>query len=499
MSQWLSGQDEGWRNQLLVLGASELAALWHLPHRDLTASQIRWINALQVPIPKALTDERIGPFIGMNRYGNRELPAFLPWKTRLSHVSIIGKTETGKSSLAHGMIHQDIAAGRPVFVMEPHGTLISSILQHSIPVGREKDVVILDIDQTIKGVYYPFPLNILGRLEGKNAAVAVGRFITILETIYTDMAARQMSDTLNALLMTLANEPNPTLLNLRKLMRDEGYRHQLLKKTRNLVAREFWEDMEGKDRELAARLNPVKWRLRGFYNSDQLLSITCHPDTLDLAELMRQGKIILVSLKGDEQAMPTQERWILGASIIAQIEMIALAGALTTPYTFYIDEAQNFVTTALPDMLSQVRKFNLGLVLINQFLDQLAGPTLKALLGNAGTLIGFEMGETDAKILDAYFKPEFETQSLLKLGKHRAAVTTRFENDRLPAFSLETVPPPGQGEANPQREAELRALSVATYTPKPYSEVINWIERNYGGTESDIPDEIIETDDDLFE
>lgn len=170
--------------------------------------------------------------------------------------------------------------------------------------------------------------------------------------------------------------------------------------------------------------------------------------------------------------------------------------AANKPCVLYVDEAQQFAETALADMLSQVRKYNLWLVVLHQYLKQMQGKTLDALVGNVGTLIGFEVGDPDAGALRSYMAPGFERQMLTSLGKFRAAISMRVGDRREPAFSLETLPPPGYGAPDPERERYLRAKSVATYTPKPYSEVMDWINQTYGSSGLDYDED---TGDEFFE
>ena len=41
----------------------------------------------------------------------------------ITHINVLGRTRTGKSTLMHNMIHQDIQAGKGVGLIDPHGDL----------------------------------------------------------------------------------------------------------------------------------------------------------------------------------------------------------------------------------------------------------------------------------------------------------------------------------------------------------------------------------------
>ena len=69
------------------------------------------------------------------------------------------------------------------------------------------------------------------------------------------------------------------------------------------------------------------------------------------------------------------------------------------PFFVYADEFHSFTTSAFSGMLSELRKYGLGLVLAHQHTDQLDKSTLEAILGNVGTVTAFRVGASDAPIL----------------------------------------------------------------------------------------------------
>ena len=57
---------------------------------------------------------------------------------------IVGKTGTGKSVLLSNMIISDMKSGNGLCVLDPHGELIDSVLEH-IPTNRINDVILFDV------------------------------------------------------------------------------------------------------------------------------------------------------------------------------------------------------------------------------------------------------------------------------------------------------------------------------------------------------------------
>ncbi|MGE0854254.1 MAG: DUF87 domain-containing protein [Hyphomicrobiaceae bacterium] len=64
-------------------------------------------------------------------------------ETRRRHLHIVGQTGSGKSTLFANLIAQDLAAGRGVGLLDPHGSLALGALG-SVPSRRAHEVVYLD-------------------------------------------------------------------------------------------------------------------------------------------------------------------------------------------------------------------------------------------------------------------------------------------------------------------------------------------------------------------
>lgn len=466
------------------LTSAELAAFWHLPHKDLEGSRIHWLKSAQIPLPQAMKsmtpDE--GVLMGVNRIGGKELPTYLPHDGRDRHAAIIGKSGTGKSSLMLRLINEDIAMGRGLCVLDPHGSLVKDIIRYSIPPEREGDVVILDVANHLDGVRYPPPLNPLARSVGGDATytVVVNMVMNVFEKAYPGFSETQMGYILKNCLYTLEHENTPNLFDAQRLFRDPHYRARMVDKLVNLSTRDFWRTFTKQSaNNLEKAWFPLQRRLSGFFDSNEALAITCHPKPLSMRDLMRDNKIVLVSL-GSSGFIGESERRLLGAAVVSQVQMAAMTGIIPEGRLFmlYIDEAQNFVSSALPQILSEARKFHLSLHLANQYFKQLTGDTLDAIEGNIGTMFAFEVGESDAGDLKIFMGEKFTTDDLAKMGNYRAAVTTRYRNERQPPFSLETLPPPGHGVGNVtacETEYRIREKSIRSYTPMTEAEVIGAI------------------------
>src|SRR5262249_35841581 len=91
------------------------------------------------------------------------------------------------------------------------------------------------------------------------------------------------------------------------------------------------------------------------------------------------------------------------------------------------------------NMLSELRKYRLNLILAHQFLSQLEIPVRDAILGNVGTMISFRLGLTDAEILEKEFYPAFTATDLVSLPNYRIYLKLMVDGVVSRPFSAETL------------------------------------------------------------
>ena len=83
-----------------------------------------------------------------------------------------------------------------------------------------------------------------------------------------------------------------------------------------------------------------------------------------------------------------------------------------------LDEFQDFTTLMLANMMSELRKYGVGLTLAHQHLNQLDPELRHAVFGNAATAIAFRLGAEDATLFAKEFQPAFDVEDLINLPNH---------------------------------------------------------------------------------
>ena len=109
-------------------------------------------------------------------------------------------------------------------------------------------------------------------------------------------------------------------------------------------------------------------------------------------------------------------------------------------FYLYIDEFPAFATTSFATMLSEMRKYRLNLVLAHQYMAQVDETVRDAILGNAGTVIAFRTGLTDALVLEKEFHPEFTAHDLVNLPNYHIYLKLMTDGVISKPFSAATLP-----------------------------------------------------------
>ena len=90
-------------------------------------------------------------------------------------------------------------------------------------------------------------------------------------------------------------------------------------------------------------------------------------------------------------------------------------------------------------MLPELRKYQVALVLANQYLGQLDEEVRKSVLGSVGTLVAFRIGPEDAAVLGRELQPTFEVLDLLNLPNRRFYAKLMIDGTPSKPFSGRTI------------------------------------------------------------
>lgn len=464
-----------------ILNIDELASVYHFPTTTVEVNALARSSAkkgeapFNVPLKSQVEPQEL-TLIGKTDYRNKQEEFGIKLDDRKRHIYIIGKSGTGKSTLLENMIIDDLQEGRGVVVIDPHGELAEKVIE-SVPEHRVNDTVVIDPAD----VQWPISFNPLEKVEGYEERIASG-FVSVLKKIFGNSWGPRLEYILRNATKALIEAPNSTMMGIPRMLTERGYRDFVLQHVTDPVVRNFWQyewnAMEPKQQ--AEAIGPVLNKVGQFLSSSMIRNLTCQPkSTIDFRDVMDNKKILVVNLsKGrvGEDAMA-----LLGSMIVTRVQLAAMsradvAASERADCFLYVDEFQNFATDSFAEILSEARKYGLGLTIAHQYIAQLPEEVRDAVIGNVGTMILFRVGTPDGESLQKEFSPVFSVEDMINLPK--AHIYTKLLVDGFAAqpFSAITLPPRHIEQS--YRDAVI-ASSRAQYA-RPREEVENLIDEISG-------------------
>ena len=342
------------------------------------------------PPAKILTDKDIS--LG---FDDAKQPVMIGTIDRCKHMDVIGTTGSGKSAFCVYCILQDIARGRGVCVLDPHGGHPDSVFNQVLASLRNNGwfdtgkvhIVAPNSPEYVVG------FNPLAPVGKKDPSVIADAMLEAFQRVWGNENADTKPLMHRILLATFialseAHLPLAEASNLLDYEDRSGLRRKLIASTKNPVARNGLEYIQRlAEKRDSSEFNQTVMgpenRLVKFLASDAIrLMFSTTRDrgdrTLDFLEIMDRGDIILVDLqRGDAISGPNCK--LLGAIIVRYLfelmasrkELPLPKGERYHPFMVYIDEAHEYLSGDVQKLLTEARKYRLGLTLAHQFVYQL--------------------------------------------------------------------------------------------------------------------------------
>lgn len=361
---------------------------------------------------------------------------------RFSHIYIIGKTGTGKSTLLETMALQDIERGRGLALIDPHGDLVQRVAAQ-VPTRRKSDMIYLNACDPTQ----PYGYNPLSHVREDRIALAASGFIEVFKKMWSEAWGVRMEHILRNVLMALLEQPHATMHDVLHILSDRKFRTEIARGLKNETVRTFFlkEFERFSFGYRADGTAPIQNKV-GAFLSDPLLNrlLTAPKRDLHIRQIMDEGRVLLVNLaKG---RMGEDSSSLLGGLLVTTLGLAAFSRAEVPAHArrdfyVYVDEFQNFTTLAMANMFSELRKYRVGVTVAHQYLHQLEPDVRHAILGNAGTIISFRVGSEDATYLAQEFQERFDEVDLLKLPNYHIYLKLMIDGTPSKPFSAATVEP----------------------------------------------------------
>lgn len=386
------------------------------------------------------------------------------------HTHVMGPTGVGKSTLMQHLIRADIDAGLSVVLIDPKGDLATDILS-LIPEHRWRDVVV--IDPTMPR---PVGLNPLASPAERRALVADG-LLAVFKGLFPGTIGPRTADILHASLLTLAQAPGATLVQLPALLTDASFRRSLTARIDDPVGLgAFWAQWEAlSPGQEAEAIGPVLSRLRQFLLRPGLRAVLDQPaPKFQVQEIFTHRRIVIVAL--NTGLLGAQSATLLGSLVVSQLWQTALGQAALPPdhrrpVSVFLDEAQTFLhlDADLGEALEQSRSLNVAWHLAHQHRRQMPPDLLAGIDANTRNKIVFTLERSDATAVAT--GSELVPEDFTQLPPYAIYASLLAKGRQTGWFSGRTLPPP-QAISNPDavlRESQARYGSDLVATPQQAS------------------------------
>jgi DNA helicase HerA-like ATPase len=362
-------------------------------------------------------------------------------RDRLYHLYVIGRTGTGKTTLLEHLVRSDIEAGRGCALIDPHGDLAVRV-RSLVPEDRQAHTVYWDIADPAT----PYGYNPLRRVRADLIPLAVSGLMEALKKHFKDAWGVRMEHILRYALYALIEYGEATLPDVLTMLFEKEYRREVLLKVENEAVRTFWEVEYPKLNPLYRKdaVAPIQNKIGAFLADPRLYRIlTDTSEQLSFRRIMDEGKVLIVNLAKGRVGEDSAD--LLGALVLSTIAVAAMSRAALPederrPFFLTIDEFQSYTTLSVANMISELRKYKVGLTLAHQHLDQLEPEVRHTILANVGSLVSFRIGPEDAPVIAKELHP-FEPLDFVNLPTHDIALRLMIDGTASRPFSGRALGP----------------------------------------------------------
>jgi len=242
-----------------------------------------------------------------------------------------------------------------------------------------------------------------------------------------------------------------------RLFTDDDFQKLKVAHVKNPIVKSFWDHQMAKTgaREKQEMIPYFAAKFGQFVTNGMMRNIIGQSKSaFDFTDVMNNKKILLMNLSKGETGEVNSK--LLGLITVSKIQMSAMrrqkqSKEARTDFFLYIDEFQNYVTESIESILSEARKYRLGLIIAHQYLAQLEGSQAKkggkqvslkdAIFGNVGSVMTYKIGAQDAEFMGKEMAPVFSEQDLISMDKYKGVIKLSIDTQPSRPFSIIPVNP----------------------------------------------------------
>jgi hypothetical protein len=361
--------------------------------------------------------------------------AYLPNSKRAEHLAILGKTGQGKSFFLRYLASQDVHRRGGFVFFDLHGETMRFLLRLIGGEERRKRRTPLDLSDRLIVIEpadpeFSIALNVLEAQEGQQNYVQLAEFAQILKARWNlDSFGARTEELLRNSLHVLADN-GLTLLELAPLLTSAAFRATCLNPVQNTEVVSYFQtrfDTRSEAMQSVYR-DAILNKISRFTTDQRFRHILGQQRSgFSLLDAMDRGRWVILNL---DKGRLGEQASTLGSLLLTKLKNALFARKRRQLFTLYCDEIQNLVAydAGLDVLLSEARKFAIGVVTANQFLEQYP-PQMRAAILAVGTHVFFQLSSADAdkiaaaldggKRLGEILKNLPKRHMVVKSGSHR--------------------------------------------------------------------------------
>lgn len=440
---WVKAKAKG---KFKDMNIDQAVNLFHIPTKIDFFKGLDYVVYKKLPYPTNIptlqnTENSWITVLWKSDYRWEEIEFWIKKEDKFRHVYILWKTGTWKSTFMSNMVKSDMIAGNWLCLLDPHGDLVDTVLEH-IPSHRINDVILFDVSDTD----YPIWFNLLQYETEEEKVRIVSWVVATFHKLFEHSRGPRLEYILRNVLLSIVDYPNATLMHILRVLTDKEFREEVITHIKDPMVvkfrrNEYWKRNDRQREEAAA---PITNKIGQFLSSSVVRNIFGQPRSkLNLREAMDQGKIILINLSKGK--IWEDNASMIGSLLVTKFQIDAMSRADTAfedrrDFYLYIDEFQNFATKSFSTILSEARKYKLSLIIANQFTQQIMEDVRHAIFGNVGTIMAFTLGHDDAQIISSQFKEMVSPNDLISLPRFHAYTKLMVDGITWDPFSMKTNP-----------------------------------------------------------
>lgn len=322
------------------------------------------------------------------------------------HSIVIGSSGTGKSKFICSFIKS--------IMQNPMNSLKYKIVVIDPHADMEKDIGGMENTNVIDFKNLQNSINLFSN-STKNTTASTELILSLFKTLIADQYNSKLERMLRHCINLLLCNELLNFTNLRKLLLEPEYRTDLVNKSQHIVNSStidfFLSDFnELKSKSYLEAISPII----SFIDEMQLLpAFNNYNESIDLKSTLTNNTLTIFSL--DQTVLGEKVTKTISGFVMQQLLQLVQSYSFNEHILFVIDEVSVVENPILKRFLSEARKYNLSLVLAQQYFSQISEDLRKSIFANIVNYYVFRVSKSDAMLLEANMQMEVAVRNSYKV------------------------------------------------------------------------------------